>query len=187
MPKVKDFKERRRETQDALAPNAEAAQEAAAKSAQASRKRRPGRESVTEEAPVQTSAHVEDVAVVDVEEGVQSAGTTSQASADSSSSATQGSKIEIEFPGSELLRAKFPLPFNVAESVATEWINDGDFSSVKLPHSLATEVVKTGLRKAKDTEKKVLASPVTEKLAMQAFTYGLKAQGFVTKLKKWSR
>src|ERR1022692_2237540 len=36
-------------------------------------------------------------------------------------------KIEISFPGSEILRAKMPKPFAVAEKVATEWVNDGNF------------------------------------------------------------
>jgi len=48
---------------------------------------------------------------------------------------------------------------------------------------LAKAAVQQGLIKAKQIEKKVMASPVTEKVTMQAFTYAMKAQNLVQQLK----
>ena len=155
-------------------------------------KRRPGREA---QAPAEVQATQDEVMVVDVEHGPQKVEPKSDVRGPSAmdpheelpevestrSETPKRPKIEIGFPGSEILRAKFPLPFEVAESVATEWVSDGDFSSVELPQKLATEVLKTGLKRAKNVEKKVLASPVTEKLAMQALTYGMKVQSKIQK------
>ena len=85
-------------------------------------------------------------------------------------------KIEISFPGSEVLRAKLPKPFEVAEKVATDWVNDGNFEGLPLGHPLAQVLAAQGLKKAKEVEKKVVASGVIEKVAMQALTFGMKAQ-----------
>ena len=46
-------------------------------------------------------------------------------------------KIELNFKGSEILRAKFPKPFQVAEQIATEWVNGGRFEGLPLGHPLA--------------------------------------------------
>lgn len=92
-------------------------------------------------------------------------------------------KIEINFPGSELIRSKFPQPFDIAEAVATDWVNDGKFEAIPLKQPLAKTVAQQGLLKAKEIEKKVMASPTTEKIAMQAFTYAMKAQGLYNELK----
>lgn len=92
-------------------------------------------------------------------------------------------KVEISFFGSEVLRSKFPKPFEVAESAASSWMNDGDFKNVKIGSPLADALAQKGLQKAKETEKKILTSPVTEKVAMQALTTAMKAQGFAQQLK----
>jgi uncharacterized membrane protein YfhO len=92
-------------------------------------------------------------------------------------------KISIKFPGSDLIRARLPRPFDVAEAIATDWVNDGKFDKVPMSHPLAKVAVQQSLRKAKDVEKKVLASPVTEKVAMQAFTYAMKAQTLINEIK----
>jgi len=93
-------------------------------------------------------------------------------------------KIEINFPGSEVLKAKFPKSFKTAENVATDWLHDGKFEEIPmLEHPLAKAAVQQGLLKAKELEKKVMASPMTEKVAMQAFTYAMKAQNLVNQIR----
>lgn len=64
-------------------------------------------------------------------------------------------KIHIEFPYSELVRAKVPKAFEVAENVAEEWVNDGNFENIPVGHPLAQITVAAGLRKAKEVEKKL--------------------------------
>lgn len=64
-------------------------------------------------------------------------------------------KIHIEFPYSELVRARVPKAFEVAENVAEEWVNDGDFENIPVGHPLAQMTVAAGLRKAKEVEKKL--------------------------------
>lgn len=156
-------------------------------------KRRPGRETkeTTTEAEVATHAQAsqEDVKVVDVETGDVTGGAEEtiqepiQASFSESSESSEP-KIEIKFAGSELVRAKFPKPFEVAETIATDWVNNGRFEGLPLGHPLAQYFAAKGLRKAKEMEKKVLESPVTEKLAMQALTAGMKAQEIISQVRE---
>jgi hypothetical protein len=208
MPKVSDFKEKKSTSKSSEKDNSQDLSDKVPKQSSsgagaAVKKRRPGREdSIPSEA-----ASEENMKVIDVEEGVrhspeaeaeaeehsQGADSSESASSESSSSATFSSfdehkKIEIEFPGSELIRAKFPLPFNVAEAVANEWVADGDFSTVEIPNPIAEALVKNGLKRAKTVEKKVLESPLTEKVAMKALTYAMKAQAIYAKVKSnWGR
>jgi hypothetical protein len=93
-------------------------------------------------------------------------------------------KIEIQFAGSETIRARFPKPFEVAEKIATDWVNDGRFEGLPLGHPLAEYFAAKGLRKAKEVEKKVLESPVTEKVALNVLTYGMKAQELLNQIKE---
>lgn len=170
MPSIKDFKNK----QQAARP-----------------KRRPGRDhDETSEAEVK---------VVDVETGVQEESSLGSESAhqaatesvhdesapkDSSSfeePQDKKPKVEIKFFGSELLRAKLPQPFDVAEAVATDWIHDGKFEELPIKNPIGQIVAQKGLTKAKEIEKKVLESPITEKVVMQAFTTGLKIQQFFKK------
>jgi hypothetical protein len=160
-------------------------------------KRRPGRDPEMQPAPGDVHG---DVSVVDVEtsyEAAESIATSKHQSDDSvdekSSASTEpksdeGPKVELHFKGSEILRAKFPKPFEVAEQIATDWVHDGRFEGLPLGHPLAQFFAAKGLRKAKEIEKKVMESPVTEKLAMQALTAGMKAQEIInqvrTKVKK---
>lgn len=64
-------------------------------------------------------------------------------------------KIHIEFPYSELVRARVPKAFEVAENVAEEWVNNGNFENIPVGHPLAQITVAAGLRKAKEVEKKL--------------------------------
>ena len=64
-------------------------------------------------------------------------------------------KVTIEFPYSELIRAKAPKAFAVAEKVATDWKNEGDFTDLGIGHPVAEIVATQALQKAKDVEKKL--------------------------------
>lgn len=64
-------------------------------------------------------------------------------------------KVKIEFPYSDLLRGKAPKVFEVAEKVATDWKNEGEFKDLGLPHPLAEVVATSALQKAKEVEKKL--------------------------------
>jgi hypothetical protein len=200
MPNVKDFKNKKQ------AAKKEEDMEATSLSAGATEarpKRRPGRE--------EPEASTAEVKVVDVEEGVrETAGEELHAShvkseedahrasaepdrekltehaSDTEASfeeRPEGEKVEIHFFGSELIRAKFPKPFEVAEAVATDWVKGGDFDRLPIEHPLAQYAVKTGLQRAKEVEKKVLESPVTEKVAMQVLTAGMKAQSLIEQVR----
>lgn len=92
-------------------------------------------------------------------------------------------KIEVNFPGSEVLRAKLPGTFEVADQIATDWVNDGRFEELPLKSPLAQYFVAKGLRQAKDVEKKIMNSPTTEKVAMNVFTAALKVQGAIQQIK----
>ncbi len=147
-------------------------------------KRRPGRDpemntKTSADAIVDTKIENE-VPVVDVEEGVKA-----QASSVKSESTTEeeATKVELNFKGSEILRAKFPKQFEVAEKIATDWVQDGRFEGLELGHPLAQYFAAKGLRKAKEIEKKVLESPITEKVAMNVLTTGLKAQEIFNQVK----
>jgi len=172
-------------------------------------KRRPGREEIDRSSPARepvgkkaASKPKEKVKVVDVEEGnghaaeelhaeqlngdhpAEDHSYNGHASSHSEPAAEADSeKVELNFPGSEILRAKFPHSFDVAEAVATDWIHDGQFNELPVENIVAKVAVQKGLRKAKELEKKVLTSPVTEKVATEALTYALKAQSLFNKLK----
>lgn len=64
-------------------------------------------------------------------------------------------KIHLEFFGSEIIRAKAPKAFELAETVADEWVKDGRFEGLPVGHPLAQFAAQVGLRKAKDIEKKL--------------------------------
>ena len=64
-------------------------------------------------------------------------------------------KIQIEFPYSELIRSKIPQPFDIAEAVATDWVNDGSFEKLPIEQPVVQYFAGQGLKKAKDVEKQV--------------------------------
>ena len=94
-----------------------------------------------------------------------------------------GPKVEINFKGSEVLRAKFPKTFNLAESVAGHWTTDGQFEDLPIEQPLAQYFAAKGLKKAKQLEKRVLESPTTEKVAMKALEAGMKAQEIISQVR----
>lgn len=67
----------------------------------------------------------------------------------------EAAKVKIEFPYSELVRAQIPKAFEVAEKVATDWKNEGDFSDIGLAHPIVDAVASQALKKAKEVEKKL--------------------------------
>lgn len=72
-----------------------------------------------------------------------------------SAEAAEKEKVKIEFPYSEVIREKAPKPFEVAEKVATDWKNEGDFSDLGITHPMAGMVAAEALKKAKSVEKKL--------------------------------
>lgn len=69
--------------------------------------------------------------------------------------AAKKEKVTIEFPYSDVLRAQAPKVFDVAEKVATDWKNEGDFTDLGIAHPLAGVVASQALAKAKEVEKKL--------------------------------
>ncbi len=202
MPSIKDFDKKNKKHTDKKHGKVESETSAEATavpaaSVEATKKRRPGRDSEAAQVPVE-AVDMPDVKVVDVETGetMQAQGhsktedqTHSQAQnhsnveADAAATENAPPKIEIKFPGSEILRGKFSMPFEVAESIATDWMNDGKFEGLPLGHPLAQYFAAKGLQKAKKMEKQVLESPVTEKVAMQALQAGMKAQEIISQVR----
>ncbi|MFN7728539.1 MAG: hypothetical protein ACK5P7_05240 [Bdellovibrio sp.] len=190
MPSVKDFKNKQNKQNEKTETDTVRA------------KRRPGREEPESSnadvkvVDVETGVHPEANSSTDLHEahtlhekidhrqsGKPAAGSgSSSAKSDSHKSlgdfeaAAEGPKVEIKFFGSELLRSKLPKPFDVAEAVATDWVNNGNFEKLPIDHPLGHFALQKGLLKAKELEKKVMESPVTEKVAMQVLTVGMKAQ-----------
>jgi hypothetical protein len=126
MPSVKDFEKRSKKP-----------------------RRRPGREKAAS-----SNDHDADIA----EDEVQAAfgfEETNEFQNQSEEEAAESRKVHIEFPYSSLVRAKVPKVFEVAESVATDWVNDGSFENVPVGHPVAQMTVAAGLRKAKEVEKKL--------------------------------
>jgi len=198
MANIKDLKDRKKQSQTEMSLG-----DHDEKSAGQRQKRRPGR--------AEPEASDADVQVVDVEHGVfdESAGEDLHAGHlrqektshhDQETSATHSEhenqtdetsyeedkdkpRVELHFFGSELVRSRFPKSFALAEAVATDWAYDGQFDHLPIQNPLAQFAAQKGLLQAKQVEKKVVESPVTEKVATQIFTYGLKAQGMIEQLR----
>ena len=73
--------------------------------------------------------------------------------------ADQKHQVKIEFPFSEVVRAKIPKVFETTEKVATEvahqWTHEGDFTNLGLNHPVADLVASQALQQAKKIEKKL--------------------------------
>jgi hypothetical protein len=172
MPSVKEFKKSQKvqssePIEDTATELHEASQEHH-KRDKAHAKRRPGREAQAEN---KTAAAAEPVEV-----HVETTPAEPQEDLSDLHSDDGKKKIEISFAGSEILRAKLPKPFAVAEAVATDWVNDGKFEDLQIGHPLAQMAASAGLKKAKAFEKKLVESGVIEKVAMQALTAAMRAQ-----------
>ncbi|UOF02584.1 hypothetical protein [Bdellovibrio reynosensis] len=64
-------------------------------------------------------------------------------------------KVHLDFYGSELLRQKAPKVMEVADTVADEWMHDGNFEGLPVGNPLAQIAAAKALRTAKDVEKKL--------------------------------
>lgn len=95
-----------------------------------------------------------------------------------SSQDTEGfeERIHLRFPGDTVVKRSLPTVFGLAESVVNEWAHNGSFDSLPIKNPFVRYATKTGLKKAKEVETKVLESPVTEKVITKVFEAGFKAQ-----------
>lgn len=57
--------------------------------------------------------------------------------------------------GTAMVKSSFPKPFELAEKVVEDWKQDGDFSELPIDQPLLQFYLGLGLRKAKQTEKKL--------------------------------
>jgi hypothetical protein len=72
-----------------------------------------------------------------------------------SSEAMDSKKVHLDFYGSEILRQKAPQAFELAEAVADDWVNNGNFQKLPLNHPFAQLVSAVSLQSAKKVEKKL--------------------------------
>lgn len=97
-------------------------------------------------------------------------------------------KFQFAFPGSELLRARFPKSLGFTETVVDEWAKDGNFENLPIEHPIVALMAQKGLRQAKETEQKIFANPVVERALVQAITVGFKVQNaWVDAKKRWKK
>lgn len=64
-------------------------------------------------------------------------------------------KVHLEFYGSEVIRQKAPKVMELADTVADEWVKDGQFEGLPVGNPIAQLAAAKVLRKAKDVEKKL--------------------------------
>lgn len=64
-------------------------------------------------------------------------------------------KVHLDFYGSELIRQKAPKVMELADTVADEWVHDGQFQGLPVGNPLAQMAAAKALRTAKDVEKKL--------------------------------
>lgn len=116
-------------------------------------RRRPGRE--------HTSArHEEEEEVVETSDEASGADETSEEQmsfegAEAEHEEEGHGKVHIDFPYSDLIRARVPKAFDLAETVAEEWVNNGDFRDLQVGPPLARMAMGAGLRRAKKVERKL--------------------------------
>lgn len=64
-------------------------------------------------------------------------------------------KVHLEFYGSDIIRAKAPQVMELADTVADEWVKDGQFQGLPVGNPIAQLAAAKALRTAKDVEKKL--------------------------------
>lgn len=64
-------------------------------------------------------------------------------------------KVHLDFYGSDLIRMKAPKVMELADTVADEWVKDGQFQGLPVGNPLAQIAAAKALRTAKDVEKKL--------------------------------
>ena len=93
-------------------------------------------------------------------------------------------KVKIEFPFSDLIRAKIPKVFDVAEVAATQWKNNEKFENLGVSHPVAEIALAKALEKAKDVEKKLEEKGVISAAKMGIAVAKFQAQDLFKKFKK---
>ena len=101
--------------------------------------------------------------------------TSNNAKEESNQDKTKKPDFELNFNGSEILRAQFPKTFKAVEVAAGDWINDGDFKEIPVDNPAAKELLALGLKTAKDAEQKIMQSKAVEQATMKAFEVAMKA------------
>ncbi|MFN3697739.1 MAG: hypothetical protein ACK4VO_09895 [Pseudobdellovibrio sp.] len=96
----------------------------------------------------------------------------------------EAEKIKIQFPYSEIARAAAPKVFDVAETVATQWVHDQKFENLGLPNPIAEFAAIKALEKAKEVEKKLEEKGVITAAKMGIEIAKLQAQSLLQKWKK---
>ena len=119
-------------------------------------KRRPHKEVESEASELEAQAEDVEIYVDDSQEAseVESQEINTEAQNEGVSEPEQ-EKIHLEFYGSEVIRQKAPKVMELADTVADEWVHDGQFEGLPVGHPLAQVVAAKALRKAKDVEKKL--------------------------------
>lgn len=64
-------------------------------------------------------------------------------------------KVHLDFYGSDLIRAKAPQIMDLADTVADEWVKDGQFQGLPVGNPITQLAAAKALRTAKDVEKKL--------------------------------
>lgn len=162
MPSIKDFE---KSNKSKTAPGAKTAAAPSDHPKKKRHPRRPGREAahahdivedaVTEGTKPQEPKPDQPVFTADAYEENEPQVSTGEAAHGASETATSDEKIHLNFYGSEVLRARLPKTFELAEAVADDWVKDGRFEALPVGHPLAQAAAQIGLRKAKDLEKKL--------------------------------
>lgn len=92
--------------------------------------------------------------------------------------------FQFGFPGSELIRNRFPQSVKLTEVIVDEWLKDGQFEKLPIEHPILEVLTQKGLRQAKEMEQKFFQNPAVEKAIVQALTVGFKVQNFWAETKK---
>lgn len=71
------------------------------------------------------------------------------------SDSSKEEKIHLEFYGSDIIREKAPQIMDLADTVADEWVKDGQFQGLPVGNPIAQLAAAKALRTAKDVEKKL--------------------------------
>ncbi len=93
-------------------------------------------------------------------------------------------KVKIDFPFSDLVRAKIPKFFKVAETAATQWKHNEKFENLGVPHPVGEIALSKALEKAKEVEKKLKEKGIISAAKMGIAVAKFQAQDLIKKFKK---
>lgn len=140
---------------------------------------------------------VVETTAIEIEEPVVEAQTTSQAESinnttednyidehDEAAKDAEKEKVKIDFPFSDLVRARIPKFFEVAETAATQWKHNEKFENLGVPHPVGEIALSKALEKAKEVEKKLEEKGVISAAKMGIAVAKIQAQDLIKKFKK---